>query len=101
MLYYGITPARAGNTNSPDRGNRPERDHPRSRGEYSVVAFNKEDGTGSPPLARGIHYLFIQIKRDEGITPARAGNTVESRYWSHIYRDHPRSRGEYGIFLHI
>ena len=91
----GIIPALAGNTAAPHWRSFRRPDHPRSRGEYSVmVSFLPQRG-GSSPLSRG-------IRRSRGgradvvrIIPALAGNTWTA--WSTPIRprDHPRSRGEY------
>ena len=50
---------------------------------------------GSPPLARGILYIYLSIVQMQGITPARAGNTLPLLLLLPLPRDHPRSRGEY------
>ena len=70
-------------------------DHPRSRGEYGRTLEGFLPQSGSPPLARGIpHGAGVAIS-GTGITPARAGNTKILYNLLAIYRDHPRSRGEY------
>ena len=49
-----IIPALAGNTATRHATHAPERDHPRSRGEYDYLASNKNQLAGSSPLSRGI-----------------------------------------------
>ena len=82
------------------------RDHPRSRGEYALLAQLKGKLMGSSPLSRGIPYASPDyqrefatashgVERERGIIPALAGNTTPPPgSWSPA-RDHPRSRGEY------
>ena len=54
-LSRGITPACAGNTPATAPQQKPSRDHPRMRGEYSAIKRMPEEDQGSPPHARGIH----------------------------------------------
>ena len=70
-------------------------DHPRLRGEYIYEDMDTAREQGSPPLARGIHFPFICVGRESGITPACAGNTGKNTDQGGGYRDHPRLRGEY------
>ena len=71
----GITPACAGNTLNYSRLQKRSRDHPRLRGEYSIITLLHTILVGSPPLARGIPHLDSRsVKSSE---------------------DHPRLRGEY------
>ena len=74
-VFFGITPACAGNTRMPLRKTLHWRDHPRLRGEYKNVPGLPTKTKGSPPLARGIR----------------------SVQWSNycFAWDHPRLRGEY------
>ena len=95
IISPGITPARAGNTRCRDCYGNDIRDHPRSRGEYKRNAGEQQKEVGSPPLARGIQRYSIMMMWPEGITPARAGNTVRGNRRISNDRDHPRSRGEY------
>ena len=70
-----IIPARAGFTTSRPRGGGGRRDHPRSRGVYSI--------TGNTDA------------RTRRIIPARAGFTSRAYWASRLRADHPRSRGVY------
>ena len=55
-------------------------------------------GGGSSPLARGLQ-LGLQLPgRGGGIIPARAGFTFRKPSFTHLRRDHPRSRGVYFCF---
>ena len=54
----GITPACAGNTRYLNSLRQGVWDHPRLRGEYSTDQAFLERFFGSPPLARGIHFLL-------------------------------------------
>ena len=94
-LLIGITPACAGNTEDFLRFHIRPRDHPRLRGEYSVIMLFASFLRGSPPLARGILDKGIPAIAMWRITPACAGNTygwhsIPAQGW-----DHPRLRGEY------
>ena len=92
---YGITPAHAGNTGWVCvRANR-VRDHPRSRGEYHLRLLSVILYLGSPPLTRGILIFALHSLYTIRITPAHAGNTFLLQVLRNIFRDHPRSRGEY------
>ena len=70
---------------------------PRLRGEYETDVAKKQTNKGSPPLARGILYKYLQNNRAMGITPACAGNTIFLIAADCKNRDHPRLRGEYSI----
>ena len=71
-----IIPARAGFTGSPTcRGGRC-RDHPRSRGVYTMSAPSTDMPPGSSPLARGLQLRELLHELRVGIIPARAGFTT-------------------------
>ena len=91
----GIIPALAGNTLQlmSRRSQRP--DHPRSRGEYSVVLGAEWRQSGSSPLSRGIRRRTGFSVRFRRIIPALAGNTTLLWRNGLPHSDHPRSRGEY------
>ena len=72
----GIIPARAGFTGTASDITHTLRDHPRSRGVYSMRSHKLKRGTGSSPLARGLRtprWNRILMTR---IIPARAGFTA-------------------------
>ena len=91
----GIIPARAGFTIGLRAGARGCRDHPRSRGVYTVSSLWEAATLGSSPLARGLPVLRRQTPRVGGIVPARAGFTRRSHPGGRARGDHPRSRGVY------
>ena len=90
-----VNSAYAGNTcqNWQSRGQ--QRDYPRLRGEYLTTVGFIMMLSGSPPLARGIHFRRSSWPDGIGITPARAGNTFYLDHCMKNHWDHPRSRGEY------
>ena len=92
-----IIPARAGFTPTSSVAADGGADHPRSRGVYGSDVAPPVALEGSSPLARGL----LDIRRDRienrRIIPARAGFTVLSTGQVTIDRDHPRSRGVYGL----
>ena len=90
----GITPACAGN--SRPRSFPPHHcgDHPRLRGEQSVLTRGKTPRVGSPPLARGTVRSYAGQNAPRGITPACAGNSLQNKPPACAGGDHPRLRGE-------
>ena len=95
LTAQGIIPARAGNMMPRAEPRLALRDHPRSRGEYLRFIIFAIWGMGSSPLARGIFDKQINAFNHQGIIPARAGNIISGVGGVKVYRDHPRSRGEY------
>ena len=93
----GIIPARAGFTRRPRRVPLGDRDHPRSRGVYRPRCLRSRRTRGSSPLARGLRMTEEENNEADGIIPARAGFTRSRSCASGAGRDHPRSRGVYGI----
>ena len=73
-----IIPARAGFTPTTTRPTLTQRDHPRSRGVYSVFYFDTLLELGSSPLARGLRLVLAVGAGGDGIIPARAGFTLLS-----------------------
>ena len=71
------------------------RDHPRSRGEYTITAAQAFGDDGSSPLSRGIQDFGAGSPDVVGIIPALAGNTYVIMHLLLHTSDHPRSRGEY------
>ena len=71
------------------------RDHPRSRGVYSIDEEMASETVGSSPLARGLLVRPESVNADDRIIPARAGFTATQRPKYRKNQDHPRSRGVY------
>ena len=92
-----IIPALAGNTKVKSLVASTEVDHPRSRGEYDDLLCQRETCEGSSPLSRGILRGVRASPSHPGIIPALAGNTQKGAPGCTSSRDHPRSRGEYGL----
>ena len=75
--------------------------HPRSRGEHHASSASVMCAAGSSPLARGTLLPMNSNAGENGLIPARAGNTTlcatpRRRYWAH-----PRSRGEHASSLTV
>ncbi len=90
----GITPACAGNRHRNAYIARAAWDHPRLRGEQSVISPFMFFAAGSPPLARGTAIQVSNAGMLIGITPACAGNRYLPASPSLCCQDHPRLRGE-------
>ena len=73
------------------------RDHPRSRGVYMQMYEEAANVEGSSPLARGLPRLLHLSDNVARIIPARAGFTCRCTRRPRMSRDHPRSRGVYGV----
>ena len=73
------------------------KDHPRSRGVYTMNPFPRRTISGSSPLARGLLQGPHVCGRLRGIIPARAGFTPRQGRLCHGLQDHPRSRGVYKV----
>ena len=74
-VLYGIIPALAGNTRGGRAASCRRADHPRSRGEYSMMSVRMVVVFGSSPLSRGILAQAVWRGLQTGIIPALAGNT--------------------------
>ena len=96
-LRRRIIPARAGSTSGTPAGTVSTTDHPRSRGEHVSWNFRTTNEQGSSPLARGALASQVDVLREFGIIPARAGSTLNDRDVKGIHKDHPRSRGEHYV----
>ena len=72
-------------------------DHPRSRGVYPSTPSRRSLVGGSSPLARGLLGHALGVEPADGIIPARAGFTHSACGPQRTRRDHPRSRGVYGL----
>ena len=90
----GITPARAGKSLTLSSSVVSSKDHPRACGEKTLVAVIPTMGAGSPPRVRGKGPTRFRTRRNNGITPARAGKRWFSACRGRMYWDHPRACGE-------
>ena len=93
--WFGLIPARAGNTPLCVRWACPSWAHPRSRGEHTSAAAGSSPVRGSSPLARGTLLTIFDGLKAVGLIPARAGNTRSFTDSLSLRRAHPRSRGEH------
>ena len=73
--------------------------HPRSRGEYLRAEKYMHWWTGSSPLTRGIHRRTHKAIKKVWFIPAHAGNTEREFIPDQRGQVHPRSRGEYTVFV--
>ena len=94
-LGLGIIPACAGNTTMTAPAAQEMRDHPRMRGEHTLVSRDDETIPGSSPHARGTPGVAEFEGFGGGIIPACAGNTTKAGPRRNLTRDHPRMRGEH------
>ena len=90
----GITPARAGKTSVLVEADTLAWDHPRSCGKDQVIHNGLHRLSGSPPLVRERHVQGGPGSEQAGITPARAGKTVDDFLRVRMVEDHPRSCGK-------
>ena len=90
-----IIPARAGFTTRESTPRWKSRDHPRSRGVYTLAHLSSSVMSGSSPLARGLPQEVSRRAGGAGIIPARAGFTSLPNRDPRSLADHPRSRGVY------
>ena len=93
--WFGLIPARAGNTHLGQRVPHILRAHPRSRGEHLSPVWWNSCTVGSSPLARGTRLHIERHALGHGLIPARAGNTPLCVRWACPSWAHPRSRGEH------
>ena len=90
-----IIPACAGSTLPCPMRRKPQRDHPRVRGEHCVSPSTARTARGSSPRARGAPLHGLENRRESGIIPACAGSTLRRPSRPSSSRDHPRVRGEH------
>ena len=94
-VYYGITPAYAGNTFPLSHFDRLLWDHPRVCGKYHIFYLLLFWFCGSPPRMREILSGSTTADCSTGITPAYAGNTKPIQLSERKRGDHPRVCGKY------
>ena len=93
-----IIPAYAGSTPESDAAGRVGWDHPRIRGEHRGGHVGGPGGGGSSPHTRGAHCCRWQSATALRIIPAYAGSTDAGVEMLGGAQDHPRIRGEHGVF---
>ena len=99
VTVRGLIPAHAGKT-TPTPGSPCRRGaHPRSRGENPTQHHNVTQNMGSSPLTRGKLLALILLTERKGLIPAHAGKTFSDGTMRHVYRAHPRSRGENTAYM--
>ena len=91
----GIIPACAGSTRPARDQDGRRADHPRMRGEHTLVAASTSLAAGSSPHARGALESDGGEPLAHGIIPACAGSTLCFCPCHDAPRDHPRMRGEH------
>ena len=97
IARLGITPACAGNSAGPARGDLLPRDHPRVCGEQFRGLMTNRRCTGSPPRVRGTARRPPLLRLPLGITPACAGNSFSGFPADYAGADHPRVCGEQAL----
>ncbi len=94
-ILAGTIPACAGSTDSGRCTRRPDRDHPRVRGEHTWSRHKLGPVLGPSPRARGAPGAAALAAREVGTIPACAGSTRPAITRRRLSRDHPRVRGEH------
>ena len=95
MTKVGIIPAYAGSTTPYIALGATLWDHPRIRGEHSLMTISTCSFWGSSPHTRGAPHDVFTGPRCVGIIPAYAGSTSIPRNSCRRAWDHPRIRGEH------
>ena len=98
-LVERIIPAYAGSTMLLPIVTKVTGDHPRIRGEHSLVHTDNILKPGSSPHTRGAPILSYNAPWTIGIIPAYAGSTRSSLGTRSTGSDHPRIRGEHNPHL--
>ena len=90
-----IIPAYAGSTPSTSGQIGGDADHPRIRGEHSILRVRQYMLKGSSPHTRGAPQSHQKRASERRIIPAYAGSTARRRCPAGPPTDHPRIRGEH------
>ena len=93
----GIIPAHAGFTHLSSSSAGAVWDHPRTRGVYTARSRTVVGTWGSSPHTRGLRDSRSGPRFLSGIIPAHAGFTPGGADAHAGPRDHPRTRGVYGV----
>ncbi len=89
----GIIPAHAGLTLGTLNHGANAGDHPRACGAHAASGALSKINGGSSPRMRGSHHQWYPLAAVEGIIPAHAGLTYQTRRSQKRSRDHPRACG--------
>ena len=84
LVLCGITPAGAGNRFNVHSSLNRVWDHPRRCGEQSLSPGGNPYARGSPPQVRGTVLVVVAYESFKGITPAGAGNSIETIFTLHM-----------------
>ena len=98
LCCFGIIPAYAGSTGGSGVPACNFRDHPRIRGEHTLLANGAAFAAGSSPHTRGALRKWQVWSLHQRIIPAYAGSTDTYHALVGGNGDHPRIRGEHGWF---
>ena len=96
---HGIIPAYAGSTFLSHPFSVSSTDHPRIRGEHNPDPLATSRWGGSSPHTRGALGLGGASRIAKGIIPAYAGSTSAAAASCRRLWDHPRIRGEHGVYV--
>ena len=94
-----ITPACAGSTCVFYLFFKFYQDHPRMCGKYEPSTSRCQTMIGSPPHVREVLIKNMKGRKNERITPACAGSTLQLYLDQLMYQDHPRMCGKYLLEL--
>ena len=93
-------PAHAGKTEGILAATRSCAEHPRARGENTVLALRLLRDCGTSPRTRGKHLLHQAGTCRTRNIPACAGKTTRGCDRSLRFKEHPRVRGENDVVVH-
>ena len=94
----GSSPRTRGAPGAGRQARRAGRDHPRVRGEHRLARPGARRHTGSSPRTRGARTDTLAGAVYAGIIPAYAGSTLLDSRGRERRGDHPRVRGERGLW---
>ena len=94
LVAQRITPAWAGKRLEIKGDVNDGGDHPRVGGEKVLISSRTRGTPGSPPRGRGKALEPFEHRPRQGITPAWAGKSSQTRSYCQLARDHPRVGGE-------
>ena len=95
VVAVGNIPACAGTTSTATPTRSGEREHPRMRGDHSLISVPDVELVGTSPHARGPLKADHRRYLDVGNIPACAGTTTPLKWPRRATREHPRMRGDH------